>query len=215
MKRLCLDDETIMDYVEDRLAQRIRGQVEEHLCRCAECRDLLMVAAELYHDTERYHPDPVPSAVTQRAIEAVETISKGQSNWSRCFLDGSRRLFSWGRVLLENVTTIAAPQPVLRSGPKTVEDDLIRDHIIVSDFEAVIELEKTTATHFTVQIERISNKPSDIPIRVSLFAKTHEVASSTLLHEAVQFEDIPNGKYVLTFSQANRQLDEYAFEVPD
>ena len=35
------------------------------------------------------------------------------------------------------------------------------------------------------------------------------------IFEAVQFEDIPNGKYVLTFSQANRQLDKYAFEVLD
>ena len=214
MKRFCVDDETIMDYLEDRLQRRDREEVEKHLCHCADCRELLMLASELSHDTPCNHMDPVPSRVTQRTIESVETILKGQLNWGQRFLDGSRRLFSRGRSALDHWPLGLKPQSAdLRSGHGITSDNLIRDHITGSGFQAVIEIEKFTETHCTVQVELTAETPLGPPLRVGLFANTHEVASATLLHKAVQFDDIPNGKYILKFSQANRQLDEYAFEV--
>lgn len=214
MKRFCVDDETIMDYLEDRLQRRDREQVEKHLCHCADCRELLMLAAELSHDTQCNHVDPVPSRVTQRTIESVETILKGQLKWGWRLLDGSRRLFSRGRSALDHWPLGLTPQPAdLRSGPSAVNDDLIRDHLSGSGFKAVIEIEKLTATHFTILVKLAADAPLDIPLRVGLFSEDHEIASATLSDEAVQFEGIPFGKYALIFSQANQELETYSFEV--
>ena len=214
MKRICLDEETLMDYIEDRLPKNVRERVERHLCNCSDCRELFMMAVDLNDDSERFQVDPVPPAVTQRAIDAVEAISKSQPSWGRRFLNGGRRLSSGVRSLLDAWNPGMTPQPAdLRRGHGTVKDELIRDHITGSGFEAVIEIEKSTATHFTIQVELTLNRTLDSPLRVGLFSDAHEIASETLLDEAVQFGDIPYGSYKLIFSQANQQLEIYTFEV--
>lgn len=214
MKRLCVDDETLMDYLEGRLPPRLRKRVEKHLCKCANCRDLLMVATELMHDSASIHVEPVPSTVTDRAVAAVQALSDRRHTWREHLLSGGRRLLDSGRSLLPE----AAPDPLfqpagLRGACLAEDENLVRDCIDGAGFAATITIERIGDTHFKVQVEPTMEPPVDPGLRVALFSDGHEIASATLLTEAAQFEELPRGKYTLVFTRASRQLDTYPFEV--
>lgn len=214
MNRSCVDDETLMDYIEGRLNRRLRGRVEKHLSNCADCRDLLMLAGDLIHEKEDLPANTVPSAVTQRAIESVETISKNPHGGRRHFLNSGQRLLAAGRSLLNEITSGSTPHYAdLRSGARTFGDDFIRDRISCSSFDAVIEIEKKTDALFTLQVKITPEEPLDAPLRVSLFFDNREIASASLLDESVQFEDFPNGRYALLFFQDTQEIYVYDFEI--
>ncbi len=214
MKHTCVDDETIMDYLQGRLKRRARERVEKHLCDCDNCRELFILAAEVIHNSEVHQVEPVSLAVTQRAVEAVEAISKKKHNRGQRLILGSRRVLTKGRLLLKDVISGPMPQPVaLRGDGEASGDDLSRDQISVYGIDTIIEINKTTATHFTITIALTSHQLLDTPLRVGLFAEASELASVTLVDEVVYFEEIPCGKYELVFSHANQQLHVYTIDV--
>ena len=203
-----------MDYLEGRLPPRLRKRVEKHLCDCANCRDLLMVATELMRDDVSIHVKPVHSTVTDRAVAAVQALSDQRYTWRERLLSGSRRLLYSGRSLLSDAASDSLFQPVgLRGACRPADENLVHDHIDGAEFAATITIERISDTHFNVQVEPTMKPFVDPPLRVALFADAREIASATLLAEAVQFEDLPCGKYTLLFTRANRQLDTYPFEV--
>ena len=214
MKRSCVDEETLMDYIEDRLPPRLQKRVEKHLCDCANCRDLLMVATELIHNSASIHVEPVPSPVTDRAVAAIRTLSDHRHTWRERLLSGGRRLLDGGRALLSDTAHDPLLQPAgLRGSCLPADENLIRDHIDGAGFAATITIERISDTHFNAQVEPTVKPPAGPPLRVALFTDAREIASATLLAEAVQFEDLPCGTYTFVFTRANRQLDTYLFEV--
>ncbi|MGA6926580.1 MAG: zf-HC2 domain-containing protein [Desulfosarcina sp.] len=214
MKRLCVDEETLMDYIEGRLPPRLRKRVEKHLCKCANCRDLLMVATELMHDNASIHVEPVPSTVTDRAVAAVQALSGRRHTWRERLLSGGRLLLDSWRSLLPEAAPDPLFQPVGLRGACLAEDEnLVRDCIDGAGFAATLTIERISDTHFNVQVEPTLEPLAGPALRVALFTDGREIASATLLMEAVQFEDLPRGKYTLVFTRANQQLDTYPFEV--
>lgn len=213
MKRFCVDEETIMDYLEGRLEKHSRKRVEQHLCGCADCRRLILLTSDLMFDDWHQESFPAPSAATQRAIEVVKTISRGRANWKEQLGENKRKLIDNARSLAKEFASYPEPQVVLRSGPMLPTEDFTQYHISMAGTEGTIAVEKMPGAAYTVQVRTTSGRPLEKAVRVTLFADNIEIASATLLDETVQFEDIPSGSYVVQFSQAGRELDTYHLEI--
>lgn len=214
MKRHCVDEETMMDFLEDRLAPRERKRIEAHCCTCADCRERLSLAAELIHGDDVDAMEAVPAALTQRAVDAVAALSKNKPAWQR-------RLEGWGLRLFtgkdeENETWLLGSDPrsvALRGGPGNGLGVLIHDQVSGPGFRVIVEVEKVTDNDFTIHVSPDPNGVSDAPLRVGLFAGDREMASTTFWDETVQFEQIPNGEYTLAFFRSSEQLKTYVFSL--
>jgi hypothetical protein len=214
MKRHCVDEETLMDFIEDRLPPRERRRIETHLCSCADCRERLSLAVELARDNGVDSSDAAPAALTQRAVDAVAAQSRIKPAWQRRLEGWGTRLFTRKDQTSEPWPLGSDPQPMaLRSGLDANHGVLIHDVITGPGFSAVVEVETVADSDFTIHVSPDPDGIGDVPLRVGLFAGECEMASTTFWDETVQFEQIPNGDYTLAFFRSSQQLATYAFSL--
>ena len=77
MKATCPDEETLTDYLEGRLSEKERSQVETHLSECETCLEEIVVANGLAQGRDRFELDPVPNEVTEAAVRLVVSGPEG------------------------------------------------------------------------------------------------------------------------------------------
>ena len=214
MKRHCVDEEIIMDFIEGRLPPRERRRIETHLCSCADCRERLSLAAELTCGDGVDGSDAAPEALTQRAVDTVAALSRNKPAWQRCLEGWGSRLFTRKDQTSEPWPLGSDPQPMaLRSGLGADHGVLIHDVITGPGFSAVVKVVTVADSDFTIHVSPDPDGIGDVPLRVGLFAGEREMASATFWDETVQFEQIPNGDYTLAFFRSSQQLATYAFSL--
>ena len=77
MKTFCPNDEVFADYIEGRLPEEKRFEMEDHMSVCERCIEELVVASSVFRDEDRFELDPVPVGVTKAAVRLVQ--GRGES----------------------------------------------------------------------------------------------------------------------------------------
>lgn len=208
----CPDEETLIDFLEDRLSDRQRARIESHLAGCFECRDQVATWIALDRGDALSDAEPVPHAVTRKAIDAVAGLAT-ESLTTKLF-ERTRRLVAQGKAATEQLVIGQGPQPVpVRGDQAGVPDQVIQLRKTFGDLDLRIEIEKEGANQALIRVVHKEAQPRVGPIRVVLCKAQREVASMLLDDTPVVFEEIPFGIYALVFIKGGVQQGEYLFEL--
>ncbi len=212
MKTKCIDEETIIDFLEGRLSGRKLSKIEHHVSACPICLDQVAVYGAMIHGDILEDTEPVPEKVTRHAIETVRNI--GKTPFTKAGEGYGERLSQKLKSALEKIRIGREPVPALVRNREAVD----RDNFIIvrktySDLDLEIEFKKYREDRATIRIDLLQGYDLSKAPRVTLFKNKREMASSLLSNTAVMFEDIPYGIYVLVFSRNGEKIGEYPFEI--
>jgi Putative zinc-finger len=216
MKKACPPDEMLADYLDNRLPDKERSEVERHLTICGTCLDGLVIAKGLVGRQGGEESDPVPTAVTEAAVRLVQ---------ARGF-EGSQPLPERIRETVRNlVNGISSSLPLdsWRSwglqpirGPKRISvKDFVRLRRTFQDIDAEIEIERTGEHKAQIRVRVLEAEKLKHPVRVTLKQGDREVASSLAEQGSVLFEDTPFGHYSLTLTGDGLALGTFVFEIKE
>jgi putative zinc finger protein len=210
----CLKDETFMDYLEDRLSERERSRVEEHLSECDACLEELVVARGVVRSGNLDQFDPVPKKVTERAIKTVKALEDRPvlAKFSKML---KHRFSEWTGSFSGLWTGYDLSLATVRGSKKIVSDDLIFIRKSFAGFDAEIEIEKIGPDKANIRVMVKEKGRKGPPIRISLFKKERELSSYLGNVSGVLFEDILFGHYILTFTRDGSKIGEYMFEIKE
>lgn len=216
MKTTCPNEERLADYLEGRLSEEDRSQVEKHLSECDICLEGLVLTNSLVRGRGRLDLDPVPDAVTEAAVHLVTNMPattprslvkklKGSiKNISSAISDGLRPS-PWQRW---------QPSPV-RASETVASWDLVCLRVSFKEIETGIEIEKTGSGMARIRVTPHEAGRHIKALRVTLKKAEREVASYLLDGDHVLFEDIPFGHYSISLAKKGVQLGTYLFEVKE
>ena len=210
MKTPCPTDEMLADYVEGRLSNEERSQMEEHLSVCKNCLEELVVANSLVRGGVPVHTDQAPAEVTNRAVHLVQrsnpalfgSLSQRLGRFIEAFCSKVSHYWGWKEWRLEPI----------RGSKIRVAQDVIFLRKTFRDLEAEIEVEKTAENRASIHVRLLQHGSGKIT-RVTLMKGEREVSSYLANGASVLFEDIPFGHYNLTFTVDSTVLGRYHFEV--
>lgn len=210
----CPNEETLINFLENRLPDRQRARIEDHLAGCFECRDQASTWIALSRGDTLTAAEPVPTAVTQKAVDAVAELETG-SLPGRLF-DRTRRFVAQGMAVIEQLASGNGIQPVaVRGEQAAVSDYVIQRRKTYGDIDLRIEIEKSGPHQALIRVAGAGRQPLAAPIRVVLCKAQREVASMLLDDVPVVFEEISFGYYALVFMRSGVKLGEYLFELTD
>ncbi len=216
MKMPCPDEERLLDYLEGRLSEEDRSQIEEHLSNCDTCLEGLVVTNGLVRGRVSWELDPVPTRVTDGAVHLVTSqraLSHGSwmEKLGQSVKDlGSRmsdflRLKPWGRWQLAPIR-----------GSKTVaSEDLVCLRVPFKEIETQIEIEKTGTGKAHIRVKLSEANKHRKAVRITLKKGEREIASYLLDGTYVLFEDIPFGHYSISLAENGMSLGTYLFEIKE
>lgn len=216
MKMPCPNEERLAGYLEGRLSEEDRSQMEAHLLDCQICLEGLVVINSMVRGKHVFELEPVPTEVTEAAVHVVTsqcTISYGSQieKLKRSVKNlGSRIsdvlwLKSWEKWRL-------AP---IRGSKRVASENLVLLRVPFREIETEIEIEKTGAgkAHIRVKLPE-AHKPQKA-VRVTLKKGEREIASYLLDGAYVLFENIPFGHYSISLAEDGVGLGEYLFDIKE
>jgi|GEM_PF-1042754 len=214
MTKPCPDEETLVDYIEGRLSEEDRSQVEEHLSDCPICLESFVVTQSMLRERDRFESVAVPTEVTETAVNLVS----GQKTLSPGYLmeKAKRSIAGLGSDMLNRlgVRPWARWQFAPIRGSKTVtSEDLVSLKVPIGEIETEIEIEKTAPGKALIRVRMDRAAKLGKGIRVTLKRGEREMASDLLDRDCLLFEDIPFGHYSISLIKDGVKLGEYVFEI--
>ena len=216
MNGSCPDEERLADFLEGRLSEEERSQTEEHLAGCRGCLEALVIVNTLTRGAGERELEPVPAAVTERAVSRVTSrfpvTSDSPAQESRPSLRdlGARMI----EVLSSRWFGEGCPAPV-RSSQIVSSEDRVRVRVPFKQIETEIEVEKARAGTATIRVRLVEKGASGRALRVTLKQGDREVTSQLLEGSSVLFEDIPFGHYGVSLTEDGKILGTYLFEIKE
>ena len=214
MKRNHTEEEVLVDYLEGRLSNRERWEVERHLAECDACLEEAVVTRKFIQSVTLHKLDPVPEQVTRRAVEAVMAL-KDNSLLERASEQISLLVSRWSKVLAESLPRRGPSLAPVRGSKTVIADDLILLKKSFSDLDVEIEIEKIDQQKASILVKLSKDDLPAKPIRVTLFKNGREISSYLFTGLTALFEDIPFGHYTLVFSRDGQRVGEYPFEIKE
>ncbi len=216
MEKRCIDEETLADFLEGRLAGQQFDETQAHLADCDQCLDMIKIGGGLIRGGESRNTCPVPEGVTREAVALVEGMipEKGLSateKVSNSFKIISSKVSRW---FSHEFVGHAQLAPV-RGEWQIVSDNVIQVTKKFRSFEAGIEIEKTGNNTATIRVSMVSGKTKHPGTRVTLVKGAREVSSEILSGAHVVFEAIPFGQYHLVFLKQGAAIGNYKFEIKE
>lgn len=210
----CPSDETLMDFLERRLAGSARQKVENHLAACTACREQMAVCADLLLTDPAGEAAAVSESVTRQAVDAV--LARDPSAKLHKLRRDARQWIAKGSAALERLVWQPRPAGVaVRGAADQLAPEVIRRVKQFGDLRVTIEIENSGAGQALIRVNGDPGPPAAAPVRVALHAEDREAASSVLDQAGVVFEEIPPGIYTLVLARQGSSLGEYAFEIVD
>lgn len=216
MKMSCPDEERLVDYLESRLSEEIRSQIEEHLSDCQICLEGLVVTNGLARGRDRFELDPVPTTVTESAVRLV--IHQRALSYSP-FIEKLKRSINQLALSISDLLRLSpwvrwqlAP---IRGSKKVASEDLVSLRVSFKEIETSIEIEKIAGDNALIRVKLLEPIKSRKALRITLKKGEREIASYLLEGTSVLFEDIPFGHYSISLAQDGLKLGTYLFEIKE
>jgi hypothetical protein len=216
MKKPCFNEEMLADYLEVRLTDAKRAEIESHIADCDSCLEDFTVAAPLVRGGDHPDLDPVPDRVTEAAIRVLN--KRNASQFVAPTKKVQRSIKDICSVIFKSLTPEPWGEPELvpiRSSKKVVSKGLIHLKKTFKNVDAEIEIEKTSAFKALIRVKLTQNNGQHKGIRVTLKREHREISSQLFNGSTILFEDIPFGLYQLTFNRKDVILGEYVFEIKE
>ena len=216
METACPADEILADFLEGRLSEQEKSEMEAHLSDCNDCLEVLAIGNSLIRGEDQFDLAPVPLELTDAAArlvqgeyppsseslpERIERTLRGLPARVAGFVGGKR----WGGL---------QPQPV-RGFKRKVSRDMVLLRKTFEDVEAEIELEKTGESKALIRVRVFLDDTAGQKTRVTLKEGDREIASQLAVGGYALFEDIPFGHYHLTLARDGLTLGTYLFEIKE
>lgn len=216
MKTRCIDEETLGDFLEGRLAGEPLTATVEHLADCEQCLETLKIGGGLLLRGNSVDTLAVPDAVTQKAVTLVNRLNGGPeltttAKVSNSIKEISTRVSRWFAHEFRGNLQLA---PV-RGELKFVSGNLIQVKKKFRSFQTGIEIEKNDPATATIRVSLLSDEKEPARIRVTLKKGAREVGSETMNAKLVVFENTPFGLYALVFSRRGEIIGNYKFEIKE
>jgi len=217
MKRSCPDEEMVGDYLEGRLNDVGRSQIEEHLSECETCLQEFMLGNGLVRGGDGSKLETVPGRVTRAAVRLV----KGEGSNSHSPL--SVRYKRFFNEMYSNLMDLLSLSPwgswrlaPIRGSKRVVSEDLIHLKKTFKEIETEIEIERTGVSKAHIRVKSAGSNGCGEGIRVTLKRGEREISSYLMDSSGyVLFESIPFGHYSLTLTRDGVMLGNYPFEIKE
>ena len=216
MKKQCIAEETLADFLEGRLTGDKLSDAENHLADCDQCLDIIKIGSGLIRGGGADGIRPVPEDVTRQAMQLVKgqlpekTVSATQIV-SSSFKQMSARVSRWFSHDLWGSSQLAT----VRGDWQIVSDNVIHVKKQFKLFKVGIEIERITNGTATIRVNLVKSEKEYSGMRVTLKKGDREVSSDSMNGEFVVFESIPFGQYRLVFSRMEETLGNYKFEIKE
>ena len=183
MKTLCPDEEMLADYLEGRLSDEERSQMEEHLSACKGCLEELVVTNSLLRGGDRAKLNSVPEEVTGAAVRLVK---RQRSTSCDFYIERIKRSLRNVRSKMSDLFSLKARtgwqlEPI-RGSKIRVGKDLIYLRKTFKDIDTEIEVEKTGKNKAHIRVKLIS----DCGLRIADFLGPDSVKGNSDTFESAQ-----------------------------
>ena len=71
MNTKCLKEETLADFLEGRVSEKRRHEIEAHLADCDRCLQEVAIGGRMVRGGDLEGTEPVPESITREAIERI------------------------------------------------------------------------------------------------------------------------------------------------
>ena len=216
MRQQCPNDERMIDYIEGRLAEKDRSDLERHLSVCEMCLEALVITNNMGARGDLYELELPPAAVTDTAVKLaadrariptsglIDSAGKFFSNLGSYFVK-LNRVWPWGN-------WNAAP---VRGNKVATSQDYVCLEVSFKNLKTEIEIEKTGTSSANIRLRLNEPAKNHKSWRVTLKNGDRELASYLLDGTYVYFEDIPFGHCSISLAGDNEVLGTYSFEIKD
>jgi len=202
----CPGEETLADYLGNRLPAAAQQALEQHLCRCDICLEAVISGAAL---TE----EEVPESITAIPCSAIQKVL------SRIGAEGTRplpalwtRLAAVCRSLVNSLAEIIFfKQPAaahVRGNKRIISRNLVVIEKTFKEIELEIEVEKTGERTANIKVRAISPDAGARVdgVRVNILKDSREIASFITAGGEALFENITFGEYTITVQHGEKRL---------
>jgi hypothetical protein len=209
-----MNEESLVDYLEDRLSKKERIRVEHELSQSDSSLEAVVLLeaadkADNFNDLQT-----VPDYLTEKAVQTVfsfgeNTILNRMSARLRDF--GSlhhvllRLFYPWKRMRFSTVR-----------GSKTVIDaNLIALKASFSEFDIQVEIDKVRPETVNLNVILVQDSKPLKGARATLIRNNREMASYLFKGNEAFFEDVPFGRYTLVICVNGSEKGRYSFEIKE
>jgi hypothetical protein len=216
MRQQCPNDERVIDFIEGRLSEEDRSDLEKHLSACEMCLEELVITNNIVAGKDIYELELPPAEFTDAAVNLVtgrnplpysvliDYVNKFFSKLCSHMVNPIR-LWPWGRW---------NPAP-LRGFKVAAGEDYVCLEVSFKDLKTEIEVEKTGVNKANIRLSLDNSIKNLKSLRVTLINDEREVASDLLNGTYVFFEGIPFGHYSISLAVDNVTIGTYGFEIKE
>lgn len=211
----CPREETLYDYLNDKLDPGVKEDVEKHLCQCESCLQTLLVVLELIEDTYVPKESDVPAHVKKRVLAHVpsERSQVLREVWEQI----KKRSVSFFMELADLFSFKNQKFVYVRGKRKFISKNLVVVEKVFKDVKFEIEVEKIGANASDIKI-KATHPQTGAPfsgVRINICDDTREVASFVALHGEAFFENIVFGNYRLMAWENKKKLGEVLLKIKE
>ena len=216
MRPQCSNDERIIDYIEGRLTEMDRSDLESHLSACEMCLEEFVITNHMVAREDLYELELPSAEVTDTAVKLatdrnriptsglIDSVGKFFSSLGSYFVK-LNRVWPWGRW---------NPAPIRGIKAATCQDYVCLE-VSFKDVKTEIEIEKSGTSNANIRLRLKEPVKIHKGLRVTLRNGDRELASYLLDGTDVYFEDIPFGHCSISLAGDNEILGTYSFEIKD
>jgi hypothetical protein len=209
-----MNEETLVDYIEDRLSREERIRVEHHLFERDSSLEALILLEGASKEDNLTELQTVPDYLTENVWQTVyalgdNTIFNGVSGIIRWFGSLGRAMlrifYPWKRMRFSAV----------RGSKSVIDANLIALKASFSEFDLQVEIDKIRPENVNLNIIMLPETGEIKAARATLIKNTREMSSYLFKGNRAFFEDVPFGRYTLVISANGAEKGKYSFEIKE
>ena len=207
----CLADGEIAGYVEGALSEDQQERVQEHLSRCPECLEIVMVTQMASEDVEAHQKIKVPASAIAWARK-LDPARKGVMEVVISFAKGAAEVVK----MSAGVSGECAPAAdAVRGEGKVVSETLVTFNKQFPPYQAEVDVEKSKKDRGEITVKLMDETSGQPPrgVRVSLFDDDNELESAMLESGLAVFEDLKFGKYRVEITRVGAPIGGITLEM--
>lgn len=211
----CPGEETLNDYLQDRLGAEEREAVEGHLAGCETCIQTIIATAALKDDTHVPASSDVPDHVLQKVLAAIPS---GRSPSAGRIWRMAQKKVIRAYKELKSFAAVKKPEfAYVRGRKKIISKNLVVLEKVFKDIKLDIEIEKTgiRAADIKVMATYPLTGQQFRNVRITICDNAREIASFVAARGEALFENMMFGDYRLTAWYTKNKLGEVRLTIKE